>query len=263
MRSTLTQPRPAAPPVPAEPPSVRFRGVGKVHGGGAARTTALAGVDLDVAPGEFVTIVGPSGCGKSTLLNIAAGLDKPTAGGVEVAGGQPAMVFQDAALFPWLTVGGNIEAAFKLGGHGYGRAERRQRVAELLELVRLPDLEGRRPHELSGGMRQRVAIARALAQQADVLLMDEPFGALDALTRGVLHGELERIWRERGIAILFVTHDVHEAVRLGDRVVVLGARPGRILHDLPVTLERPRSDGRAAAELVSRVTAALHGPAHD
>jgi NitT/TauT family transport system ATP-binding protein len=263
MRSTLTQPRPAAPPAPVDPPAVRFRGVGKVHGFGAARTTALTGVDLDVAPGEFVTIVGPSGCGKSTLLNIAAGLDKPSSGSVEVPGGQPAMVFQDAALFPWLTVGGNIEAAFKLGGHGHSRAERRRRVAELLELVRLPGLEQRRPHELSGGMRQRVAIARALAQQADVLLMDEPFGALDALTRGVLHGELERIWRERGVAVLFVTHDVREAVRLGERVVVLGARPGRILHDFPVTSARPRDDDRAAADLVTRVTAALRVPAHD
>jgi NitT/TauT family transport system ATP-binding protein len=147
-------------------------------------------------------------------------------------------MFQEAALFPWLTVAGNVDLALRL--RQVPRPERRRRVAELLEVVRLGDFARRRPHELSGGMRQRVAIARAFAQDADVLLMDEPFGALDAMTRDVLHDELERLWRERGLTVVFVTHNVREAARLADRIVVLTSRPGRVSDVVPVPIPRAR-----------------------
>jgi NitT/TauT family transport system ATP-binding protein len=147
-------------------------------------------------------------------------------------------MFQEAALFPWLTVARNVELALQL--QKVGKATRRARVAELLELVHLSAFAGKRPHELSGGMRQRVALARALAQDARVLLMDEPFGALDAITRDLLHDELDRIWRETGLTVLFVTHNVREAVRLGDRVVLLSSRPGRVVAEFPVVAPRPR-----------------------
>ena len=198
---------------------------------------ALAGVDLLVPDGGFVCLVGASGCGKSTLLNLVAGLDRPSGGRVATAG-RTALMFQESALFPWLTVRGNVELALKLSK--VPRAERRGRAEELLHAVRLDDFADRRPHELSGGMRQRVALARAFAQRADVLLMDEPFGALDAMTRDLLHHELERLWAERGLTVLFVTHNVREAVRLGDRVVVLTSRPGRVAESFAVDIDRPR-----------------------
>ena len=199
--------------------------------------------------------LGASGCGKSTLLNLLAGLDAPSSGSVTVHG-RNGLMFQESALFPWLTVQRNVELALRL--RGVGRAERRHRVAELLDLVHLGDFADRRPHELSGGMRQRVALARALAQDADVLLMDEPFGALDAMTRDLLHDELERIWLHTGATIVFVTHNVREAARLGDQVVLLSSRPGRVAATFPVEMERPRriedvGVGTLATEVTQRL----------
>jgi NitT/TauT family transport system ATP-binding protein len=169
------------------------------------------------------------------------------------------LMFQESALFPWLTASGNIDLALR--ARKIPRAERRARVAELLDVVGLAAFAGARPHQLSGGMRQRVALARALAQDADVLLMDEPFGALDAITRDLLHTELERIVAETGLTVLFVTHNVQEAVRLGDRVVLMSNRPGRIIAEHVVDLKRPRrTDARPIAEVVAAITADLQGP---
>ena len=198
----------------------------------------LDDISLTVAPGEFLCILGASGCGKSTLLNLVAGLEQPTAGRVEVPGHKPSLMFQEPALYPWLTAGENIELALKL--RGVGKAERRAETEKLLALVRLEGSGGKRPHELSGGMRQRVAMARALAQDSQVLLMDEPFAALDAITRDVLHDELTRIREEVGATVLFVTHNVREAVRLGDRVVLLSSRPGRVVNEFTVDIAQPR-----------------------
>ena len=183
----------------------------------------LDDVSLSVKPGGFVSLVGASGCGKSTLLNILAGLETATSGTVELAG-PPTLMFQEAALMPWLTAGKNIELALEL--RGIPRKERKDKAQELLDLVHLERSYDQRPHELSGGMRQRVAIARALAQGRSVLLMDEPFAALDAITRDFLHEELTRIWQETGITIIFVTHNVREAVRLSERVLLMSSRPG-------------------------------------
>jgi len=230
-----------APPDQLSP--VRFHHVGKAFGSGRKSVVALDGVDLEVRAGEFVCLLGASGCGKTTLLNLVAGLDRPTAGRIELNSSRPAVVFQEAALMPWLTAAGNVELPLRMAG--VPKAQRRARAAELLELVRLAGLGDKRPHELSGGMRQRVALARALASTTDstggsdagkpsLLLMDEPFSALDAITRDVLQGELLRIWRATGTAILFVTHDVREAVRLGQRVVLLSSRPGRVVQQWDV-----------------------------
>ncbi|MET9486885.1 ABC transporter ATP-binding protein [Nocardia sp. NPDC006630] len=222
--------------------ALRLRGVSKVYDQGRAPVLALDRVSLSVAPGEFVCLIGASGCGKSTLLSIAAGLDDPTGGTVETRSPSGAakvgLVFQDPALFPWLTVAGNIRLALRAAG--VPRADRPRRIAELLTMVRLDGFGDRRPHQLSGGMRQRAAIARTLAQDSDVLLMDEPFAALDAMTRDLMHDELERIWRERALSVLFVTHNVREAVRLGDRVILLSSRPGRVIEEYDVALDRPR-----------------------
>ncbi|HYT26554.1 MAG TPA: ABC transporter ATP-binding protein [Actinomycetota bacterium] len=237
---------------PAGAPAVTLVGVSKRYGHGAAGVLALDGVSLEIRPGELVCLVGASGCGKSTLLNLVAGLDKPTAGTVSTGGLGTALLFQDAALFPWLTAGRNVELPLRL--RGVGRAERREAAAELLARVGLAEFAGRRPHELSGGMRQRVALARALAQQADVLLMDEPFGALDAITRDLLHDELERLWQGSRLTVVFVTHNVREAVRLGDRVVLLSSRPGRVAAEFPVDLPRPR---RIETPEVAAVAAAV------
>ena len=213
---------------------------------------ALRGVTLEVDRGELVCIVGASGSGKSTLLNILAGLDEPTAGRAHVHG-RVALMFQEAALLPWLSAAGNVELALEL--RGVNRSARKAAARELLHRVHLEGFEGRLPHELSGGMRQRVALARALAQDADVLLMDEPFGALDAITRDRLHEELERIWTESGLTILFVTHNAREAVRLGDRVLVFASRPGRVAHEVSVDLPRPRSlDSPELAVIAGRIT---------
>ncbi|GHF61652.1 NitT/TauT family transport system ATP-binding protein [Amycolatopsis bartoniae] len=220
--------------------AVRLTGVHKTFGQGARGVAALAGVDLEVAPGEFVCLLGASGCGKTTLLNIVAGLDKPSAGELELNSSRPAVMFQEAALMPWLTAAANVELPLRLAG--VSRGERRSRTAELLELVRLDGVGGKRPHELSGGMRQRVALARALASALHtsdgslppLLLMDEPFSALDAITRDVLQSELLRVWRSTGAAVVFVTHDVREAVRLGQRVVLLSSRPGKVVQEWQV-----------------------------
>jgi NitT/TauT family transport system ATP-binding protein len=213
---------------------------------------ALQGVTLEVDKGELVCIVGASGSGKSTLLNILAGLDEPTAGRAHVHG-RVALMFQEAALLPWLTAAGNVELALELRGEK--RPQRTELARELLHRVHLDGFEKRLPHELSGGMKQRVALARALAQDADVLLMDEPFGALDAITRDRLHEELERIWTDTALTILFVTHNAREAVRLGDRVLVFASRPGRVAHEVKVDLPRPRSlDSPELAVIAGRIT---------
>jgi NitT/TauT family transport system ATP-binding protein len=234
---------------------MRFRDVSKVYGHSEEAVHALDRVSFDVAPGEFVCLLGASGCGKSTLLNLAAGLDRPTSGTVEVDG-STSLMFQESALFPWLTVRGNVELPLRL--RKVKKAERRARADELLELVNLAAFDKKLPHELSGGMRQRVQLARALIQQTDVLLMDEPFGALDAMTRDILHDELERLWRDRSLTVLFVTHNVREAVRLGDRVVLLSSRPGRVSQVFPVGIDRPRKiDTREVADLAGTITTSL------
>jgi NitT/TauT family transport system ATP-binding protein len=217
-------PVPVAAPPPA--PAVRIEGVSKRFGAGPV---VLDDVSLDIAPGEFVCLLGASGCGKSTLLNLIADLDKPTAGRIETPAEGAAVMFQESALMPWLTARRNVELALRL--RGVPRGERREKALSLLDAVNLADAAEKRPHELSGGMRQRVALARALAQDRPVLLMDEPFAALDAITRDLLHEELERVWRATGRTIVFVTHNVREAARLGQRVVLMGSRPGRIVQE--------------------------------
>jgi len=235
------------------PVAVSIRNVSKVFGRGRTSLVAVEEISLDLVQGEFVCMVGASGCGKSTLLNLVAGLERPTTGRVDAGTARTTLLFQEAALFPWLTVAGNVDLALRL--RGIDREERRDRVAALLQLVRLVGFKDRRPHELSGGMRQRAALARALAQDADVLLMDEPFGALDAITRDLLHNELERIWRERCLTVLFVTHNAREAARLGDRVVLLTSRPGRVATEFPVRLPRPRRiDSPELAVVAAEIT---------
>jgi NitT/TauT family transport system ATP-binding protein len=213
---------------------------------------ALDGATFEVKRGEFVCVVGASGSGKSTLLNVLAGLDRPSAGRAHVHG-RVALIFQESALLPWLTAAGNVELALEL--RGVSSSVRHALAYELLGRVHMAGFERQRPHELSGGMKQRVALARALAQDADVLLMDEPFGALDAISRDLLHEELERIWKESRLTILFVTHNAREAVRLGDRVMVFTSRPGRVAQELQVNLPRPRSlDSPELAVIAGRIT---------
>ena len=209
------------------------------------RLLALDNISLEVKPGEFLCIVGPSGCGKSTLLHLIAGLHPQTSGKVLVDGTPVSgpgtdriLIFQELGLFPWLTVGGNVEFGMKM--KNVPKAEREEKVQYYLRLVHLSKFRDSYIHQLSGGMRQRVALARALATEPDVLLMDEPFAALDAQTRDLLHDELERLWAETGRTIIFVTHNVREAVRLADRVALLTFRPGRVKQEFSVTLPRPR-----------------------
>ncbi len=232
-----------------------LHGVSKRHGHGNAAVVALDGVSLTVRRSEFVCLVGASGCGKTTLLSLVAGLDQPTAGTLRVEG-RTSLMFQESALLPWRTAAQNVELALKLAG--VPRRERREQAIELLASVHLAEFAGKRPHELSGGMRQRVALARALAQRADVLLMDEPFGALDAITRDVLHDELERVVRERGLTVVFVTHNVREASRLGDRIVLLSSRPGRVVEEFDVPVARPRRiESPDVSAIAATVTARL------
>ena len=219
--------------------AVRLTEVSKAYGTGLAQLLALDDVSLTVSDGEFVCIIGASGCGKSTLLNLVAGLDKPTTGSVDTGGRRVGLMFQEPALFPWLTAAKNVELALR--ARGVPRAQRQSQTTELLETVRLSGFGDKRPHELSGGMRQRVAMARALAQNADVLLMDEPFGALDAMTREHMNLELQRIWMEKKKTVFFITHSIPEAVFLADRVLVMTPRPGRIVDDLRLRMPRPRS----------------------
>jgi len=217
-------------------PAIRIDALGKRFG--ADEPLVLDDINLSIEPGEFVCLLGASGCGKSTLLNIIAGLELPTSGTMTVASGNAAVMFQDAALFPWLTARRNVELALKL--RGVPRGQRRGKALELLDVVNLADAAQKRPHELSGGMRQRVALARSLAQDRKVLLMDEPFAALDAITRDLLHEELERVWRETGRTIVFVTHNVREAARLGQRVLLMSSRPGHIVNEWRIEDTGPR-----------------------
>jgi NitT/TauT family transport system ATP-binding protein len=215
---------------------------------------ALSRVDLEIVAGEFICLVGPSGCGKTTLINLIAGFEQPTAGAVVIDGKAVAdpdpdhiMIFQDYGLFPWRTVLDNV--LFGLKARGMPPAEAREKALRALEMVGLSQAAGKHPHELSGGMKQRVSIARALAVEPSVLFMDEPFGALDAFTRLHLQDELLRIWEEQKPTVVFVTHDLDEAVALGQRVVLMAPHPGRIQQILDVRLPYPRerSDGNFAS----------------
>lgn len=226
--------------------AVEIRGVQRVYGSGAGAVTALQGVDLDIAPGAFLSILGPSGCGKSTLLNILAGFDHATSGTVLVDGrpvsgpsAQRGVVFQEtAALFPWMSVASNV--AFGPRSAGMPRATIRARVENALDLVGLTAFARKYPGQLSGGMRQLVAIARALIMEPRLLLMDEPFASLDALTRQRMQVRVVDIWRRTGVTVMFITHSVDEAIFLADEVVVMSGRPGSVRARLTVDIERPR-----------------------
>ena len=251
--------------------AVRMRGVGRVFTtDDRATTTALKDIDLEIGRGEFVSLIGPSGCGKSTLLRIVGDLIAPSSGEVLVnektavrarQDRDYGMVFQAPVLFEWRTVEDNVKLPLEVMGHDAAR--RTARVREMLDLVELADFSGHRPWQLSGGMQQRVAIARALAFEPSILLMDEPFGALDEMTRERMNQEVQRIWQQTGITILFVTHSIPEAVFLSSRVVVMSARPGQITHVIDIDLPRPRTDDTRETEryfeLVTAVREALRG----
>jgi NitT/TauT family transport system ATP-binding protein len=250
--------------------AVKATGVGKTFPTKTGEVVALTGVELEVAEGEFVSLIGPSGCGKSTLLRLIADLDPATTGTLEIFG-KPAkkarldqdygIAFQQAGLLPWRTVGENMALPLEL--HRVPAATRRARIAELAELVGLSDFVDRYPDQLSGGMQQRVAIARALAEHPTLLLMDEPFGALDEMTREYLQGELARIAAETGAAVVFVTHSIPEAVFLSDRVVVMSPRPGRITQIVETGLRGNRDEALRESPAyfakVTEVREALHG----
>jgi NitT/TauT family transport system ATP-binding protein len=246
---------------PTSSPAVVLRGVGKTFSARRGTVTALQDIELTIASGEFVSLIGPSGCGKSTMLRIIADLIEPSAGQVEV-NGKPArrarldreygIAFQQAGLLDWRTVLANIELPLEL--HGIGRSARRARAQELLELVGLGEFGSHRPPQLSGGMQQRVAIARALAESPALLLMDEPFGALDEMTRERMQSELTRIAKETGAAVVFVTHSIPEAVFLSHRVVVMSPRPGRIAEVIPVRLGERTEDTREAPQFYAAIT---------
>jgi NitT/TauT family transport system ATP-binding protein len=227
---------------------VRIGAVDKVFStAGGGRTTALEGIDLDIRRGEFLSLIGPSGCGKSTLLRIIGDLTQPSAGTVTVNGKAAplarrdrdyGMVFQAPVLFDWRTVGDNVKLPLEI--MGWDRARREERARAMLELVELGEFTGHYPYQLSGGMQQRAAIARALTFEPSILLMDEPFGALDEMTRERMNQEVLRIWERTGITVVFVTHSIPEAVFLSSRVVVMSARPGRITDIIDIDLGRPR-----------------------
>jgi NitT/TauT family transport system ATP-binding protein len=227
--------------------AIEIRDVSQTFRTARAEVAALSQVSLEIKPGRFVVLVGPSGCGKSTLLMMLAGLREPTSGTVLINGApitkpdpdRVGVVFQEASLFPWLTAEENVE--FPLALRGVARSERRAKAEEALKLVGLEGFGKRHPHELSGGMKQRVSIARGLVQDPPVLLMDEPFAALDEQTRMTMGDELLRIWSATGKTVVFVTHSLTEAVYLADEVVVMSARPGRIVDRLQVSLPRPRT----------------------
>ncbi len=246
--------------------------VSKTYADRAGRpVSALSAIDFTVDAEEFVAILGPSGCGKSTLLNIIAGLLRPTSGNVffegvpSAARSITATVFQEFALFPWRTVQGNIE--FGLEEAGVEKRERRRRAHQHIELMGLTGFEARYPHQLSGGMRQRVGIARALAVEPAVLLMDEPFSALDAQTRQLMQEELLTIWERTRKTIVYVTHNIHEAVYMADRVIVLSRRPGRVLAEVPIELKRPRVEALlgepAFTHAVERIWGLIKGEARE
>ena len=256
-------------------PIVRIAAVDKTFTrGDQAVTKALAGIDLEIGRGEFVSLIGPSGCGKSTLLRIVGDLISPSRGTVTVNGKTAerarrdrdyGMVFQSPVLFDWRTVEDNVKLPLEILGQD--AATRTKRAREMLELVELSDFLKHHPYQLSGGMQQRVAIARALAFQPSILLMDEPFGALDEMTRERMNGEVLRIWERTGTTILFVTHSIPEAVFLSSRVVVMSARPGRITTVVDVDLPRPRTEDTREArryfELVTQVREALRAGGSD
>ena len=249
---------------------VEIAAVSKVFDGSSGRTVALEGIDLSIGQGEFVSLIGPSGCGKSTLLRLIGDLITPTSGSITV-NGKPArlarqgreygIVFQAPVLFDWRTVQANV--ALPLEIKGVARADRDERVRATLELVELGDFARHHPYQLSGGMQQRVAIARALALQPSILLMDEPFGALDEMTRERMNSEVQRIWQQTGTSVVFVTHSIPEAVFLSSRVVVMSPRPGRIAGVIDIDLPRPRTDDtRETAryfELITDVRETLRG----
>ena len=226
-------------------PAVQIVGLSKRFERDGRSVEAIADLSLEVQSGEFVTVLGPSGCGKSTMLHIVGGFETPT-DGVVMAHGEPVrgpgrdrgLVFQTPTLFPWKTIVKNVSWFVEVDG--VGRRAARDRARELLSLVGLGDFADSYPSELSGGMRQRAALARTLALDPRVLLMDEPFGALDALTREQMQEELNRIWQASGLTVIFITHDINEAIFLGDRVVVMSPRPGRMIEDLRIDLPRPR-----------------------
>lgn len=262
-----TSPDLTMPATAAGTAAVSIRGAEKVFPLGRGKTLqALADVDIEIAEGEFVAIIGPSGCGKSTVLRLAAGLDTPTTGEVEIFGDDPqrlakqhrlGVAFQEHALLPWASVRANIALPFRVAGRRVDDA----RVDELIQLVGLAGFENARPKQLSGGMRQRASIARALALSPDLLLLDEPFGALDAVTRRRMNAELARIWGEEKITTILITHDVDEALILADRVIVMTGRPGRIRTVKKVDFARPRDAATTRSpefhELVDELTALL------
>jgi NitT/TauT family transport system ATP-binding protein len=238
--------------------AVVCRNVGKVWAEGTKRAhVALRDVDLDVTPGEFIVLLGPSGCGKSTLLYLIAGLEQETDGeiwsfGERIAAPSPdrSLIFQETSLFPWLTAGQN--ASFGLSIRGDDAETRKAAARDVLQRVGLTEAMDKRPDELSGGMRQRVAVARALAMRPKVLLMDEPFAALDVQTRAKMQDFLLDVWRDSGASVLFVTHHIDEAVALADRVVVFTSRPGRIKTIVPIDIPRPRDPFSPQAEALRR-----------
>ncbi|MFF2277103.1 ABC transporter ATP-binding protein [Agromyces sp. NPDC058126] len=264
----------AAPGATTSPATaVQVTAVDKVFETQGGRVHALEGIDLAVAAGEFVSLIGPSGCGKSTLMRLIADLDAPTSGSIAVFGKTPTqarldqeygIAFQQAGLLPWRTVAANVALPLEL--HGVAQAARRAKVDELLDMVGLTEFAERYPDQLSGGMQQRVAIARSLAEQPRLLLMDEPFGALDEMTREKMQADLVRIAGETGAAVVFVTHSIPEAVFLSDRVVVMSPRPGRIREIVPMRLAgaaAPASAAGAAAEGVATRAARTEGLRED
>jgi NitT/TauT family transport system ATP-binding protein len=263
--------RAAVPPENVAPKAVvTVAGVNKVFESSSGRTTALQDIDLTIEPGEFVSLIGPSGCGKSTLLRLIGDLTAPTSGSI-VVNGKPArqarldrdygIVFQAPVLFDWRSVHANV--ALPLEVKGVSGADRDRRVKAMLDLVELRDFARHYPYQLSGGMQQRVSIARALALEPSILLMDEPFGALDEMTRERMNSEVQRIWQQTGTTVVFVTHSIPEAVFLSSKVVVMSPRPGRIVRVIDVDLPRPRTDDtRETAryfELITEVRETLRG----
>jgi NitT/TauT family transport system ATP-binding protein len=251
-------------------PVVAVADVNKVFESAGGRTTALEGINLSIQPGEFVSLIGPSGCGKSTLLRVIGDLTAPTSGSVVVNGKSArqarldrdyGIVFQAPVLFDWRSVQANV--ALPLEVKGVSGAERARRVQAMLDLVELRDFSRHYPYQLSGGMQQRVSIARALALEPSILLMDEPFGALDEMTRERMNSEVQRIWQQTGTTVVFVTHSIPEAVFLSSKVVVMSPRPGRIVRVIDVDLPRPRTDDtRETAryfELITEVRETLRG----
>lgn len=252
---------------PTSADRIHVKGVDQVFpAAGGGETVAIKDATFDLIKGQITVFLGPSGCGKTTMLRMLGGLDVPTAGTIErgfpVGKGAPiGFVFQDATLMPWRTTAGNVELSLEMSG--YPRAKRADRVRELLELVKLEGTEKRHPYQLSGGMRQRVAIARALAHDPDLLLMDEPFAALDAQTRDEMNQELQRIWGLTRKTIVFVTHSVAEAVTLADRIVMFGTNPGHVHSVTDISFPRPRDEQTASLPEFTAIVAELRAQLRD